>query len=163
MSWPTRTASDALSGDGVETFGQDLYDRDTIAASFGWTWTTVPPTGVGLTTSLVDEFNAIFTMPSWTVEGAIITLTYQAKTTIAGDGNFRLRGREEGGSWVNGSTVAQAVTTSFAPYEVSLTVPASPSWASVKVELGFQGQEPGAGSWTVALWGVAGNLRVVAP
>ena len=163
MSWPARTAGDVLSGDGIETLGQDLYDRDTIAASAGWTWTSTPPNGVLITTSLVDEFNAIFRMPAWTVEGAVITLTYLAYATIAGTGNYRLRGRVEGGSWVDGGTSAQLVTTSFAPYEVSLTVPASPSWALTRIEFGFQAQEPGSGNWFVGLWGVAGNMRVVAP
>jgi len=162
MAWPALTAANVLSGSGAKTIGANLYDRDLIAAEMGWTWQAVV---VNTTTTLQDEQNAFFRFPEWAVATAVITLTFTAYRdgAVSGNANYRLRGREEGGSWVNGSTLNTAITTSLAPYEVTLAVPASPSWAGVIVELALQGQRPASGTdadWHTGCAHLCANVRV---
>ena len=167
MSWPARTVGSILSGSGVEIVGQNLYDRDVLVASMSWTWQS---TNTNMTTTLQDEHTGFIRLPVWAEATAVITLTFTAIRggAVSGNANFRLRGREIGGSFVNGSTLNTAITDTSQPltvaYEVTLAVPASPSWAGEIVEFGFQSQRPASGvdaDWQSGMAFVTGNMRVV--
>jgi len=163
MAWPATITTAILSGSGAENLGQDVYDRDVLVASMSWTWQS---TNNNMTTTLQDEQVAFIRMPVWAEATAVITLTFTAVRggAVSGNANFRLRGREIGGSYVNGSTLNTALTTSVAPYEVTLAVPASPSWAGVIIQFGFQAQRPASGAdadWQGGMAFLSTNMRVV--
>ena len=162
MSWPSVLAGKILSGEGSKTLGITLWDRDAITASTGWTW----PSGLGGfsgDTSWATQFSAIVRMPVWAEATAVITLTFLAKQSGGSDNaDFRLKGKLYGGSDTTGGTTSNGLTSSFAPYEVTLTIPASPAWAVQFVEFTLQAQHLTAGgTWNITLSQLVGNMRVV--
>ena len=162
MSWPSRTSGATLSGDGAKTLGVDLWDRDAIAAEFGWTW---PSTDNNTTTTLANIETAMFRLPEWAEATAVISLTFTAfrDVAVSGNANFRLGGKEEGGSFVYGSTLNTALTTVYAPYVVTLAVPASPTWINQRIEFDFQAQRPASGvdaDWQTGMGHVYANMRI---
>ncbi len=162
MSWATRTAEQILSGDGIKTLGVDLYDRDSIVAGVPWSWVD-GDSNFSADTTWATQFSAFFRLPDYAEATAVITLTFIAKQSGGADNaDFRLQGRLYGGSFSTGGTTSNGLTGSFAPYEVTLAVPASPSWRSTVVEFNLQAQHlTGGGTWNVALEQVTSNMRVV--
>ncbi len=162
MSWPNVTASDILSGKGIETLGVTLWDRDAIAAGVGWTWPGEQSAFSG-DTSWATHFNSIVRMPIWTEVTAVITLTFLARQSGGADNaDFRLKGKLYGGSFTTGGTTSNGLTSSYAPYEVTLVTPASPAWTGQVVEFALDAQHTtGGGTWDIALIQLVGNMRVV--
>jgi len=162
MAWPSRTAASVLSGAGVETLGLDLWDRDAIAASVGWTWCD-NPNDFSADVTWTTQYTGYFRMPVWAEATAVITLTFLAKESGGADnGDFRLKGKLFGGAFSTGATTSTALTSLYVPYEVTLAVPASPSWAGAMCEFALEAQHLTAGgTWTVSLQQLFANMRVV--
>ncbi len=162
MSWPSVTASAILSGEGAKTLGVTLWDRDAIAASVPWTWAE-SELNFSADTAWADQQLSIIRMPVWAEATAVITLTFLAKQSGGSDNaDFRLKGKLYGGSFTTGGTTSNGLTGDYAPYEVTLTIPASPSWAGQVVEFALQAQHTtGGGTWNISLEQVTSNMRVV--
>ncbi len=162
MSWPTRTSGATLSGDGSNTLGITFWDRDAIAAASSWSWVE-GENDFSADTTGVTQMSAFFRMPVWAEATAVITLTFVATQTGGSDNaDFRLKGKLYGGSFSTGGTTSDGLTGSYAPYEVTLAVPASPSWAGQVVEFALDAQHTtGGGNWDISLSFLTGNMRVV--
>ncbi len=162
MSWPTRTSGATLSGDGAKTLGLDFWDRDAIAAASAWSWTGAE-NDFSADTTWATQFSAFFRLPVYAEATAVITLTFLA-TQAGGSDNadFRLRGRLYAGSFSTGGTTSNGLTGVYVPYEVTLAVPASPSWAGQVVEFTLDAQHTtGGGNWDITLEFLTANMRVV--
>jgi len=161
MAWPALTAESVLGNPGVKTIGKDLYDRDDIVAAVGWTWCD-NPNDFSADVTWATQFTGYFRMPAWTLVGATVTLTFIAKRSGGADNaDFRLKGKLFGGAFTTGGTTSDPLTGLYVPYEVTLTVPASPSWAGVMCEFALDAQHLTAGgTWTVSLQQLFANMRV---
>lgn len=163
MSWPATTLDNTLSGEGAKTLGLTLWDRDAIAASVGWSIVSSGGKDFSSDTTWADQLHAIIRMPVWSLATAVITFTFVAKQSGGADNaDFRLKGKLYGGSFTTGGTTSDGLTSAYLPYEVTLTIPNSPSWAGDVVEFAFQAQHLTAGGvWSLSLQQVVANMRVV--
>lgn len=161
MAWPSRTADQSLSGDGVETLGVDFWDRDAITAAMSWSWIDTE-LDFSADTAWATQFTGFFRMPVWSEATAVITLTFRATMSGGSDnGDFRLRGRLYGGSFSTGATTSDPLTVNEF-LEVTLAVPASPSWTAQVCEFTLDAQHTTAGgTWNIGLDRLMGNMRVV--
>lgn len=167
MAWPSTTVDEILSGKGAKTLGQDMYNRQLIAAEGSWSWVGLTQ-NVSSDSTLTTEQSGYFRFPTWAESTSVVTVTFVAKrgAGVSGDCQFRIRARKVSGSWTDGTTLTTAITTSWAPYDVVLAVPASPSWAGELVECAWQAKAPagfGGGAavdWQAGLEYVSANMRV---
>lgn len=158
-TWPALIADECVSGDGAETIGQALVDRVLVAASRRVTWYFAP---VNFTTTLADATSRAFRMPPWARTGAVVTLTFLAFRggAVSGNATFRL---QQGAT--NGASLVTALTTSAAPYSVTITAP-DDSWAGALVTFDLQAQRPASGvdaDWTVQGRKIFLNFGVTPP
>ncbi len=162
MAWPSTITTAILSGSGAKTLGVDLWDRDAIAGACSWTWAE-GAAAFSADVTWATQMSAFFRLPVWAEATAVITLTFVAKQSGGADNaDFRLKGKLYGGSFSTGGTTSDPLTGSYAPYQVTLAVPASPSWAGQVVEFALDAQHLTAGgTWNVALEQVTANMRVV--
>lgn len=157
MAWPALTADDVRSGAGAKTLGRDLYDREAIAVTRRTTWYF---TEVNFTTTLADVNTQAWRVPPWALTGAVIKIIVRAKRAGAVSGNASFRLRETGGP-TNGTTIVTALTTSYAYYELDLTVPDG-TWASALKTLAVQAQRPASGAdadWFIECDNMGSNLQ----
>lgn len=115
MAWPTTQSGNVLSGDGAQTFGRDLYDRDVEAEEMGWTWYFAEQTTTSTSYTALETFR--WYMPPWAVEGATVKVTVTIGNDSAATTSVRLSDGTNNGTAETTTAASESVT-------LTLTVPA---------------------------------------
>ena len=136
MTWQI-TSEDVLSGEGVKTFAQNLYDRDANSMGFGNTWNY---TGVEIGTPDVwEEMGAThILMPAFVRTNDILKVTVYSR----GETSDQIRIYDKTGSVAG--TAVDVTDTSDARYEMTFTL--TGAWASTVREFSVQGYQDGVES-----------------
>lgn len=153
--WPTKSPQDYLSGAYARTMGRDIFDRQQVIKSQGWTIGFGSNSGV--TNSYVTVLTFYVRIPNFCRGGELLRISADLSHGTIGNTAY-MRIADSGGT--NGTDATVMGTT---PTLVSsdITVP-DDTWAGTVRTFYVQLKNGGAGTAYCSANALIGNMRVIA-